>query len=221
MILIPLSPEGRWRALSPDMPAPIRIEQELWPTVTQYFLAHRYFFDSDKQTEIRQAATPAAARALARQPGPATWARDVLGTDATPHMYWPRTKLNVLRRAIHARVISDPSFVEALQQTAATTSSIVLDCDEPVLGRPDNGWGRLLEEMRGRLEIVGVDVLRGWKLPPWLQFPEIARGSIGWRMGYGEAYLDEFHVWLAGLDPDERRRFKQVYGDWPEDARGR
>lgn len=238
MILIPLSPEGRWRALSPDMPAPIQIGQELWPTVTHYFLAHRYFFDPDRRAQIRQAATPAAARALATQPGHADWQRRTLGTDAEPHMYWTRTKRNILRRAIHARAISDPVFVETLQQTAAPdpetdggvtaqqeaegpAARLVLDCDEPVLGRPESAWGCLLEELRARLRIVDIDVLRAWKLPAWFQFPEIARGSIGWRMGYGEAYLDELHTWISGLAPDERQRFKKVYGDWPDDTRGR
>jgi hypothetical protein len=29
--------------------------------------------------------------------------------------------------------------------------------------------------------------------PPWVRHPEIPRYSIGWRMGYGESYLD--HWW--------------------------
>ena len=32
-------------------------------------------------------------------------------------------------------------------------------------------------------------------LPVWLQYPEIPQGSIGWRMGYGEAYSSEFYDW--------------------------
>ena len=64
-------------------------------------------------------------------------------------------------------------------------------------------------------------MLRGWKLPAWSQFPEIVRGSIGRRMGSGVAYLDGLHAWLSGLGPDERQRFKKVYGDWPDDTRRR
>ncbi len=32
--------------------------------------------------------------------------------------------------------------------------------------------------------------------PPWLMYPEIMRGSIGWRMGYGESYAMKLYEWL-------------------------
>ena len=31
--------------------------------------------------------------------------------------------------------------------------------------------------------------------PPWLAHREIERYSIGWRMGYGEDYIDRFDDW--------------------------
>lgn len=37
-------------------------------------------------------------------------------------------------------------------------------------------------------------------IPPWQKYPEIERGSIGWRMGYGEDYYDEFYKWFSRLD---------------------
>ena len=40
--------------------------------------------------------------------------------------------------------------------------------------------------------------------PPWLAHREIERYSIGWRMGYGEDYIDRFGDWLDTLSPDER-----------------
>jgi hypothetical protein len=42
--------------------------------------------------------------------------------------------------------------------------------------------------------------------PPWAQHPEIPSGSIGWRMGYGEAYLMEWHDWLAKQPRDRAQR---------------
>ena len=33
--------------------------------------------------------------------------------------------------------------------------------------------------------------------PPWAKFPNILRGSIGWRMGVGEAYLEDFSTWWS------------------------
>ena len=40
--------------------------------------------------------------------------------------------------------------------------------------------------------------------PPWLAHREIERYSIGWRMGYGEDYIDRFGDWLDTLSPEER-----------------
>ena len=34
---------------------------------------------------------------------------------------------------------------------------------------------------------------------PWLVFPEIPAGSIGWRMGGGEMAWDAFYQWYSGL----------------------
>lgn len=42
--------------------------------------------------------------------------------------------------------------------------------------------------------------------PPWARHPEIPAGSIGWRMGYGEDYLTEWHDWLARQPKDRPRR---------------
>ena len=35
--------------------------------------------------------------------------------------------------------------------------------------------------------------------PPWLAFPEIERYSIGWRMFYGENYIDRNGVALVEM----------------------
>lgn len=42
--------------------------------------------------------------------------------------------------------------------------------------------------------------------PPWAKHPEIPSGSIGWRMGYGEGYLMEWHDWLARQPKDRAPR---------------
>jgi predicted NAD-dependent protein-ADP-ribosyltransferase YbiA (DUF1768 family) len=198
------------------MPAPISVRGQSWPTVTQLFLAHRFFFDKDQQKAILNAATPDVARALAQKPGRYDWHSDRIGMPEDPHLYWKWTRFNILRRAIHERVVSDSRFVARLCETLS--QSLVLDSDEPVIGRPDNGWGRLLEEMRTRLSLVSVETLGRWKLPVWMQYPEIARGSIGWRMGYGEDYWWEFTEWFNKLSQEEIQLFQQAYGDWPEDS---
>lgn len=35
---------------------------------------------------------------------------------------------------------------------------------------------------------------------PWIEFPELPYGSLGWRMGGGEGYLDRFLEWFYQLD---------------------
>lgn len=32
-------------------------------------------------------------------------------------------------------------------------------------------------------------------VPPWIKFPNLRRLSMGWRMGIGEAYKDDFRDW--------------------------
>ena len=39
--------------------------------------------------------------------------------------------------------------------------------------------------------------------PPWIAFPERERYSVGWRMGYGEAYIDKWGEWFDSLTKEE------------------
>lgn len=49
-------------------------------------------------------------------------------------------------------------------------------------------------------------------MPPlWLAYPDIERGSIGWRMGYGEDYLYRFHDWLDKLSQEEREKYRNLF----------
>jgi hypothetical protein len=43
-------------------------------------------------------------------------------------------------------------------------------------------------------EIPSIDA-DGLMIPPWLKYPGLPIGSIGWRMGDGEGYLDDFREW--------------------------
>ena len=36
--------------------------------------------------------------------------------------------------------------------------------------------------------------------PPWMQFPHVPPGSVGWRMGPAEEYYDEFYKWYCALE---------------------
>lgn len=49
-------------------------------------------------------------------------------------------------------------------------------------------------------------------LPPlWLMYPEISRGCIGWRMGYGEDYCHELHKWFKTLSTTELAHYRKLF----------
>jgi hypothetical protein len=54
------------------------------------------------------------------------------------------------------------------------------------------------------------------KPPPWLVFPDLPRGSMGWRMGPGEGYYDSFCVWFSRLDEGTREEYISNYPEPPE-----
>jgi hypothetical protein len=33
--------------------------------------------------------------------------------------------------------------------------------------------------------------------PPWEKYPNLQIGSLGWRMGAGETYLEKFEAWFS------------------------
>lgn len=43
--------------------------------------------------------------------------------------------------------------------------------------------------------------------PPWQKYPELPAGSIGWRMGRGEDYYNDFYKWFSGLLPSEQEAY--------------
>lgn len=53
----------------------------------------------------------------------------------------------------------------------------------------------------------------GLMVPPWIKFPNIPRGSIGWRMGMGEDYRDRFQIWYTKQLRDTHKR---LWGKYPE-----
>ena len=47
--------------------------------------------------------------------------------------------------------------------------------------------------------------------PPWLAYREIERYSIGWRMGYGEDYIERFSRWIDTLTPEELAEYRTLF----------
>ena len=47
--------------------------------------------------------------------------------------------------------------------------------------------------------------------PPWLAYRQIECCSIGWRMGYGEYYLDQFLEWFDSLSDEEQSEYRTLF----------
>ncbi len=52
---------------------------------------------------------------------------------------------------------------------------------------------------------------KGKTLPPWLVYPDIPAGSIGWRMGSGEDYYLEFYRYYSRLSEEDATDYAREY----------
>ena len=59
----------------------------------------------------------------------------------------------------------------------------------------------------------------GFLHPPWLKYPNLLRRSMGWRMGLGEAYLNDFSVWWSRQPRNVRVAVRAKYPE-PQDWSG-
>src|SRR5262245_36626911 len=58
---------------------------------------------------------------------------------------------------------------------------------------------------------------QGDLLPPWLRHPEIKSMSIGWRMGYGEAYMIAWDTWSQQMNQGNLAAYFKKYLPIPID----
>lgn len=54
-------------------------------------------------------------------------------------------------------------------------------------------------------------------LPPWKRYPDLDRYSIGWRMGYGESYLDLWWEWTTPFEREQLVAYFRRYAPFPKD----
>ncbi len=78
---------------------------------------------------------------------------------------------------------------------------------------PEPDW--VVEKRKCAKELSSTfafEKIEGEILPPWLEYPEILIGSIGWRMGAGETFLHEvfFPYWRA-LNSNEQNAYVEKY----------
>lgn len=50
-------------------------------------------------------------------------------------------------------------------------------------------------------------------VPPWVKYSNIPYGSVGWRMGTGEGYLDSFKEWFKSRDREIQNAVMKAYND--------
>jgi len=55
--------------------------------------------------------------------------------------------------------------------------------------------------------------------PPWIFRPNWPRGSMGWKMGGGEDYYDNFYHWFSRLNEASRNELMSQFPE-PEDWKG-
>jgi len=48
-------------------------------------------------------------------------------------------------------------------------------------------------------------------LPPWLAFPQLESGCVGWRMGAGEEYMYQWVDWHSRLTPEEQQAYRERF----------
>ncbi|AVW90573.1 hypothetical protein [Celeribacter baekdonensis] len=66
----------------------------------------------------------------------------------------------------------------------------------------------LKELLRAKIYSSSQIVYPDPMVAPWLQFPEYARSSMGWRMGGGEDYMFAFRTWFKALDRAAQRNYQ-------------
>lgn len=200
---------GPW-VLSQWWEAPFVVAGSTYRTAEHWMMAEkaRFFGDEASAAAILTARTPGAAKALGRK---------VAGFD---HDEWTRVRSAIVRTGNVEKFRQNAALAEWLR----TTGDVVLveasptdtiwgigmaatdpDVERVSAWRGENLLGFALMEVRDRLRAHPSPRLPAGFLPlPWMRFPELPPGSIGWRMGEGEAYLMQVSDWWETLTASER-----------------
>ena len=56
----------------------------------------------------------------------------------------------------------------------------------------------------------------GWIVLPWVKYPNLRQGSMGWRMGAGKWHISNFKPWWWQLAEAERASDRLAYPPPPE-----
>jgi N-glycosidase YbiA len=143
--------------LSHFHPAPIQLDDEIWPTVEHYFQAQRSD-DPDYRRTIKHAVSPGMAKRFAAEPdaprrgSQQSWFRK---HGKRPRPDWTEVMLEAMRRADWAKFSQHPDLAALLLGTGS--AELIEDSPfepfwgEGLDGRGQNWAGRVLMEVRQRL----------------------------------------------------------------------
>ncbi len=190
---------------------PIFLDGTTWPTSEHYFQAQK-FKDYEIQRKIQSASSPMIAAELGRN------------RNFELRHDWEDIKNDIMRKAVNAKVMQHSDVRETLLSTG---TAIIYEHT-----KNDNYWadggdksgqnmlGIILMEIRDGLTSNGpYNELSDLLPPPWIQYPEIERYSIGWRMGYGEGFLMEWWPFYGGLSNRGKKRYQELYPE-PDEWNG-
>lgn len=194
---------------------PIFVDGQSWRTSEHYFQAQK-FASQEARRQIRMAETPMRAAQLGRS------------RDNPLRADWDAQKDDVMRSVVRLKVEQHADVREAL---ISTGNSIIVEHTtndrywaDGGDGSGHNMLGVILMEVRaelmaGKLDEVAVCV----PSPPWIKFPEFGKGGpgdLGFRMGGGQDYIDEWRDWFAGMSKKNRTRYltlfqvPEYWSDW-------
>jgi N-glycosidase YbiA len=152
------------------------------------------------------------------------WYRTYMPEATVPEMHrrrkwlfcadWDEVKDEVMRIGVGAKIQQHYAVRDLLLSTGNATIVYHDPTDDYWAdggdGSGQNMLGQIYMEFRAALTKDGTfDELANPMVPPWERHPEIPAGSIGWRMGYGEDYMSDWHKWFRGVSPMGRRRYAQ------------
>lgn len=213
---------GPW-VLSQWWEAPFTVAGASYPTAEHWMMAEkaRFFGDEASACAILAARSPGVAKALGRK---------VADFDEEE---WARVRSAVVRTGNLEKFRQSPTLAEWLLGTGDVVLveasprdriwGIGMGADHASVERVaewrgENLLGFALVEVRRRLrEYPSPQLPPGFLRPPWLHLPDAHPASIGWRMGSGEAYIQRFTEWWAGLGEADRIQVEMLHpatGAW-------
>jgi hypothetical protein len=89
----------------------------------------------------------------------------------------------------------------------------------PVRPEMPEQWREMLETQRHNFERAASEWDSRPLMPPWLMIPELARSSMGLRMGSGETYMVYFGERYHSMSDVERQAYQTTHPE-PEGWQG-